>query len=266
MYFLYVDETGDPGDPNRVGNPGSKDYTLGVFMISPDQWASAHNKLVAFRRQLRSSFRIPMKTEIKANHLVSGGGLLNSLHLSDSQRRYIFSQHLRMIGAVSGQAFAIHVDKRDLMRRDAQFDASAKAWELLFQRLARTYTGFNPPNLTPFHVSHDEGQNAIIRKHARKARRYLTAGQMYGPSTVRLPTDWLIDDPVPRNSQDSLFIQLADLVAWAASRTVIPPLGRRALAVAPQWNRHIGAAAFAPVNAQARQTNPQAPVGIVIYK
>lgn len=266
MLFAYVDETGDPGTPLGA-TPGSRDYTLGILLISDSNWSRALDAAVDFRRRLRSTFGIPMRAEIKAHYLVKNGGWFKGKGLSPKQRKYIFSQHLRLVEPMQADAFAVHVDKRTLMDptvpQTGSRDPQERSWEALFQRLSLTYQR-RSATPTPIHLSHDQGNDATIRLLARKARRYLMAGQAFSPSPVRLPSGWLIDDPVPRNSAESYFIQIADMVAWTASRTLISPgsSGRR---VMPSWTS-LGNGCYSVVNQLAVRRDPAVPPGIVIIK
>jgi hypothetical protein len=110
---------------------------------------------------------------------------------------------------------------------------------------------------------HDEGDTAAIRKLARKSRRAAIAGSRFGTGHLNVPFNLLIDDPAPRNSAQSYFIQLADLCAYAAFRRIHPPPSHRG-AVCPQqtWDE-LGTAIFGDVNALARGTGTGDPVGIV---
>ncbi|MGZ6644274.1 MAG: DUF3800 domain-containing protein [Solirubrobacteraceae bacterium] len=91
------------------------------------------------------------------------------------------------------------------------------AWEYLLQRLERSFRGTEVP------VVHDEGDELAVRKRARKARRAGTAGSAFGTGVLNVPFANLLDDPVPRNSTQSYFLQLADLNAYAAFRRKYPP-------------------------------------------
>lgn len=262
MLFVYADETGDPGTPFGQ-HPGSNDYTLGIVMVPEVAWTLALDELMALRRSLRQAFGLPLAAEVKATYLVNNGGWFKGRGLSLNQRRYIFARHLDVVSRFDGHAFAVSVDKRSLMAPSlATVDPRAMAWETLFQRLAKTYQHYQKNAKTPMHLSHDQGEDAAIRKEARKARRYLTSGQAYGNPTVRLPTGWLIDDPVPRLSHESYLIQLADLIAWTASRTLHRP-GRKAHKINPGWQR-LGSAIFEPANRYAVGRVPGAIPGIVV--
>jgi len=72
-------------------------------------------------------------------------------------------------------------------------------------------------------IVHDEGENLRIRKLARWSRRRLSAGSMTGPGSRHVPFSTLIDDPFPKASHESYFLQLADLVAYSAFRRIYAP-------------------------------------------
>ncbi len=72
-------------------------------------------------------------------------------------------------------------------------------------------------------VVHDEGNAKAVRALARKARRAGGAGSIGGGGYLQRPFDRLLDDPVPRDSSQSYFVQFADLAAYAAFRRLYPP-------------------------------------------
>lgn len=171
-----------------------------------------------------------MGAELKANYLIRNSGPLRSLgrQLTPAERSLIYRAHLRMIDSLGGRAFSVVVDKR-LGTRSAQENFQA-AWETLLGRLERTSAHEND---VPVLVVHDDGENDAIRKVARKMRRHHTPGKMYGGGSFSLPLKTLIEDPVPRSSQNSYFVQSADLLAYAGWRTYVPP-GPSVQAVVPQ--------------------------------
>lgn len=252
MLLAYVDETGDTG-PLTKG--GSLTYALGCVLLDADDWPASFDEMVSFRRRLREKFGVLLRHEIKANYLLRSGGDLRDLNLSPGQRSLIFRAHLRALAGVKARAFAVVVDKRpkDLSGL-AVFDL---AWEGLLQRLERT----SFYEKCTFMIVHDEGENDRVRKAVRRARRHLTAGSKYTTGTLVNPARSIVDDPMPRQSQHSLFIQQADLVAYAAFRNIIAP-GAGIAKVCPQdmW-LELGSACHTAVN----KLNGGTP-GIVVRK
>lgn len=240
--IAYVDETGDTGDASKKG--ASSHYALGCVILDSSDWSVAFDKLVSMRRWISATYGIPTRAEIKANYLIRGNGPLRDLGLSLPQRKSIYEHHLHHLTAIKSRAFSVVIDKQ---RHNVHGQACLElAWETLLQRLERTSAseGFN------FAIHHDAGENDAIRKLVRRSRRFLTAGSntQYGVGSRQFQVKQLIDDPVPKDSSQSYFIQLADLVAYAGWRWVVAP-GSNIQRIVPQstWGQ-IGGARLTKVN------------------
>lgn len=241
MYLAYVDDSGN------IGFPGSKTYTLGCVLVPADAWPALFDEVIEFRRFLFRSFGVPVRAEIKASYLLSNKGAFRRLRLSEAARFAIYRQSMRLLPKLELNAFAIVIDKRRLSARPGNLNPREVAWEYLLQRIERL-TVKKPLGPTMAMVVHDEGDAAIIRKLARRARRIGTAGSAFGTGSLSVPLTRLVDDPVPRNSTQSYFVQFADLSAYAAFRRLYPPPTRR-VQIVPQgmWDE-LGDARFAPVS------------------
>lgn len=237
MLLAYVDESGDIG---RSG--GTKTYTLGCVMVKHDQWLPIFDRLINYRRHLRDRHGFPVRAELKANYLLQNNGPhLKERPLSEEARFSIYRQTMRLVPKLGLDAFAVVIEKA---KADAKYPGRPYediAWEWLMQRLERR------ANFEKEHVLliHDEGDATTVRKIARKARRAGTAGTATG--VVAVPFKRLIDDPVPRDSRQSYFLQLADLAAYAAFRRLYPPPPRRKQIVPEGMWDELGAARFKKV-------------------
>lgn len=241
MWLAYVDESGNSGY-----NPGaSKTFTLACVLVPAERWPECFDALIAFRRLLRSQFGLPLRGEVKANALLRGNGSFRNLNLGEELRHVIYRQHMRVADKLDLKIFAVVIDKDKINNQDR--DPRDIAWEYLLQRLERLTTKSGVPAM----LVHDEGETALIRRLARKARRANVAGSRFGTGRLRLPARLLIDDPVPRDSRQSFFIQLADLSAFAAYRKLYPPPAHRGT-VCPRamWDQ-LGDARFTSANEQA---------------
>jgi hypothetical protein len=238
VYIAYVDDSGDDGVD------GSQSYVLACVMVEASRWAATFDQLISFRRWVKRQFGVPVRAELKANYLLRNGGPLRARPLKEAARRDLYRSFMRIPPKVGLTAFAVVVDKqRAQASSQARRAASDIAWEYLLQRLERR----SHYEQTEILVNHDEGDHIAIRKRARRARRAGTAGSAFGTGTLNVPFLRLLDDPVPRSSAQSYFVQLADLAAYAAFRRLYPP-PLRPVQIVPQgtWDE-LGAARFTPV-------------------
>jgi hypothetical protein len=215
MYLAYVDESGDPGPT------GSFSFALACILVPEEGWLGVLDELLAFRRFLRDRFGIPVRAELKAHTLIRGNGPLATLGLSDSVRRRIFRLHLGIQDGLQIRTLAVVIDKAAHYSLPDPSSPEHRAWEYLLQRLERQ-SHYTKQQMM---ILHDHGNDALIRALARKRRRYAVVSKRFGPGTFARPFRRLLDDPVPRDSQQSYFLQLADFAAYAAFRKIYPPQG-----------------------------------------
>jgi hypothetical protein len=246
VYLAYVDDSGDPGQH------GSQTYVLGCVLVESSHCASTFDQVIAFRRFVRARFGIPVRAEIKANYLLRNGGIFRQHPLSERARFHLYRGFMRLQPKLGMDAFAVVIDKATAFAGARSPDDVA--WEYLLQRLERSFQG------TEVLIIHDEGDALAVRARARKARRAGTAGSAFGTGVLSVPFRNLLDDPVPRKSTESYFLQMADLAAYAAFRQLYPP-PVRPVQIVPQtmWDE-LGAARLARVRNVVRFPGP---LGIV---
>lgn len=251
MYLAYIDESGSTGD---VAKGGSKSFTLGCLLVRSSRWSATFEAMLGYRRFLRKEFGIRLRDEIKANYLLHNGGAFRSLALSEPSRHAIYRGVLRLVPKIQAQACGVVVRKEFLQRGDPH----QWAWTFLLQRLERLATSSGAQVM----IVHDEGQADDVRRLARKARRAGTAGSAFGTGFVQRPFDRLVDDPVSRSSHQSIMLQVADLIAYAAFRRVYPAQSSRKHPVVTNamWDE-LGDARMAEVNQRSGGPSP----GIVAW-
>lgn len=236
MFMAYVDESGN------AGWNGSVSYTLGCVMLEDNAWPDAFDGLLEFRRWVRDRFGLLLRDEIKANYLIRNSGPFKRFNLGDNIRSDIYRQHLRVLSKIDTYAFAVVIRKEQMWNRDR--DPREIAWEFLLQRLERLSEQGDGPVM----LMHDEGEEAAVRALARKARRAGRAGSAFGTGSLSRPFRRLLDDPVPRRSDHSFFIQLADLVAYAGFRRAYPSTGKPGHICPPSMWNEIGTATYGAAN------------------
>ncbi len=216
--YSYIDESGDTG---FGAYKSSVTFTLGCLVVNSSRWAEVLDEYIAFRRRLKLKFGLPVRAEIKANYLLRGSGSLKELKLSPGERHLIFRGHVKFVAENPHlHVFAVVASKTG---RITGVDLFRQTWVRVLQRLQRTSESLGS---TTVQLIHDDGENDEIRKLARWARRQLSAGSRFGAGALSTPFTQLVEDPMPRDSQASFFIQISDLVAYAAYRRLNPGLAK----------------------------------------
>jgi hypothetical protein len=237
VYLAYIDESGSTGD---VAKGSSKSYVLGCVLVRASQWSEAFDGLMGYRQSLRATFGLQPRAEIKANHLLRNSGAFLKLSLTEAARYSLYRGMLRLCPRLHIQAFAIVVRKELCIGQDVH----DIAWILIFQTLQRLTTKQNEQVI----IFHDEGADRRIRTLAHASQLTGHPEEVFKGAAICAPFRGLVDYPVSRHSDDSLFLQLSDLVAYAAFRHVFPPPDRSVQIVPATMWEELGAAALAEVN------------------
>jgi hypothetical protein len=213
VYLAYVDESGN------VGRHGTRTLSLACVLTPAADWFETFDRLISFRRWLRERFGVPIRAELKANHILRNEGAFESLALPEGMRHVIYRQTMRLHHKIGLQTFAVLIDKEKLRKQRPTADPRDVAWEYLLQRLERASVG---PPLGPTYVglNHDAGESDVARRLARKARRAGTAG----------PGQW-----------DACGLLRAGRHAEGGARRGHPPVERVAAVLGRvQWRPHAG--------------------------
>lgn len=214
MLLAYVDESGDTG---LTSSPSSH-YALAAVLVPDSRWLDALDSVITFRRYLRQAYGLSLTVELKAQNLVRG--YRGQPALTPARRAAIYSAAMQFIARSDWpRVFAVVVNKSQIRNRDQKLVVFAHAWEFAIQR----FQLWSDSQDTQLMIFHDEGNDLLIRKQLRAMRRFHRVPSYYQPGqTLDATARRIIEDPSPRNSQGSYFVQLADLAAYAAVRAISP--------------------------------------------
>jgi hypothetical protein len=79
MYFMYVDESGDPG----MGNSPTQFFALSGLVLHELTWRTTLDRLVAFRRRMLEKFGLKLREEIHSAHFITKPGQLSRIKRND---------------------------------------------------------------------------------------------------------------------------------------------------------------------------------------
>jgi len=212
MFFAYVDESGDSG------YAGTGFFTLAVVLVRETDWLAALDRLVDMRRYLRTTWGVPARAELKANYLVHRKGPFKHLqHLGPKERldiyRFVMSAQ-RKLGFFT--TWAIYIDKTKILRQNR--DPRDFAWQFMIERL----DNFSHRQGELLKLFPDAGHGYFIRRKVRHMRRFHRVPSAFGQEQLAANSTRVVEDPSDRSSDESFFIQLADLNAYAAVNHINP--------------------------------------------
>jgi len=269
MYFSYIDESGDDGLPGS-----SPLFVLSGVYLQSLNWQQIFGQLQTFRRSLKVTHGLPVRTEIHAKPLLRGKKPYNTLLSTNLQRRRLQAKEIldrfcQQIATLPIKVINVVIIKDPYSLSIPLLDV---ATTFLIQRIENDLAPWdNPQNF--FIIITDPGREGRMRRTARRIRRYNPVPSHFGGAR-NIPIRSLIEDPLPKNSAQSYFIQMADFVAttvylYVQHRYLKLPIPKRIAQTLISNQPTPGKAiidwmdTLRPVfNTQASKTDPY---GVVIY-
>jgi len=209
MYLMYVDESGDPG---MNGSP-SRFFVLSGLVIHEASWRPFLDHVLEFRRRMKGAFGLRIREELHAAHLITTPGSLARIPRFD---RLTIIRHFADELAKFPQVSIINV----VVSKDGKpddFDVAEQAWRALLQRFENTLLRANFPGPSDSFqrglVIPDGAPLPRIVSLLRRLRHFNPVPSRFGPAR-NLPLVRVVEDPVFRDSAQSLIIQAADPAAF----------------------------------------------------
>jgi hypothetical protein len=204
MHLVYYDESGDDGFP---------EYAAPLFVLSaiygPAQdWKENFEIIAGFKRQLVKDCGLPFDVELHTRELILNKKPYAPLRLTGAQRLEIISRYCQMISQLTIRGITTAVIKPVIKAQ--KFDVLDRALSYSITRIERDLLSA-PQNR--FLVITDEGRVAKMRSTTRRLQKINYVPSQFGGTPLRREIHQMIEDPLPKDSKESYFIQLADLMA-----------------------------------------------------
>lgn len=213
MYICYIDESGDTGVSSQTIHSPTSWFVLNGFLIHESSWIAVLDALVNLRRNLRTTYGLPTRPELKGHDFRSGKGIFKNTGISLAQRMDIYRSIMNYQTGLQIRTFSVAIRKQQASVRG--WDIRYCAWTFLLQRLDT----FCRSKKSHCMIMPDEGHGFFIRQRVRSMKRFHHIPSHYGPGVLNLPVSRILEDPNNRRSQDSYFVQMADLNAYATLRS-----------------------------------------------
>lgn len=179
-------------------------------------WEDQLENIRDWRRELSRKFSVPVRKELKGSKFLSGRGRYRKggHQLTRARAATVYRKALKNIGFLAPRSIITVTGTSS-----SNLYGHSKLEALLYALLQRMRTACDKGDIAGM-IFFDEGHGEYRRLY-RKARVFLPTGSKLGgwasgSFSKNLPLHNFVKDGNIKDSKHSLFIQLADLVAYAA--------------------------------------------------
>jgi len=212
MHIAYCDEAAD-----RARTVAS------AVVVPEDAWRPAFTVIRDFRLSLRARYGIPLSYELHAHDLVAGKGTPGQ-RLQPLGRKVGAAIFLEAVDTLNSLGL-LGVYGISVSLINAQHKRPLRvAVTRLFQRIENNLIKIGAHGLIVYD-GQDNQHRTMARRILRRMNVYNPVPSIIYPNTWRnLPLQRIVGDPFPRDSAHDVFIQMADVMAFALLRQDCPPL------------------------------------------
>ena len=218
MFIAYYDESGDDGFPGS-----SPLFVLSAVYLHYLDWQNVYKEIIEFRQELKQNYGLPIKLEIHAKHLLLGKNPYRTLNLSESDRVSIIDLFCEKIAQLNLKVINVVINKNKLKSPSPNYDVLDNALRYSIQRIENDLKKIDPKR--KFIIITDEGRVGKMCSISRKIQRINFIPSKYEKRLYRQEIQSLIEDPLPKSSRESYFIQLSDLIAYIVYAHKLTELG-----------------------------------------
>lgn len=204
MHTVYYDEAGDDGYPKY----SSPLFVLSAVYFAASDWRENFDHLANFRRQLANDFNFPFKTEFHTHELLLNKRPYRKLNLTDAERVAILEKHCQLVSQLSLRVITTAVVKPWIS--SPSFNVLDRA---LSYSVNRIETDLSRHSHNRYLIITDEGRVAKMRSTTRRMQRINFVPSRFEDRSYRRDIKHMIEDPLPKDSKQSYFIQVADMIA-----------------------------------------------------
>jgi len=208
MYLAYLDESGDDGFPEY----SSKLFVLTALYFVHHTWRELFEANRVFRKELNSRYGLPPSLEMHTRPFLMGKKPYTNLGFTPASRVELIDRYCAFISDLEVRVVNVAIIKPRI--RFETYRVLDKAISYLVTRLANDLGSAGDKT---FMMLTDEGRVRALRRTTRRVQRYNPVPSLFNESPLRKEIRHLIEDPLPKDSAQSYFIQLADVVSCIVS-------------------------------------------------
>jgi len=210
MYIVYYDESGDDGVPGS-----SKLFLLSAVALHHQNWHDTYSQLQSFRSLLKAQHRIPIRTEFHTRPFLLNKNPYRDLSLSDDERLLILDKWCEFLGNQSALMITNVAINKTAVPSEGHYPVLDNAVTFSVQRIENTLKNTAPGE--KFLIITDDGRIGAMRKTTRRIQKVNFIPSKIDLRPYRQEISLMIEDPLPKKSAESYFIQVADLISYVVA-------------------------------------------------
>jgi hypothetical protein len=148
--------------------------------------------------------------EFHTKYFILNKNPYKKLQISDDDRLLIIELFCELISNLEISIINVVINKKNISSND--YNVLDNALKYSIQRIENDLNKIDP--LKKFMIITDQGRIGKMRMTARKIQRINFIPSKYNVKPYRREIKSLIEDPLQKDSKESYFIQLADLVSF----------------------------------------------------
>ena len=160
---------------------------------------------------MKTDFGIPVKLEFHTKPFILNKNPYQQLKLSEESRIKIIDYFCDLISALKIKILNVVIVKKLIKLKT--YNVMDKALTYSIQRIENDLNPRQHPE-NKFMILTDPGRVGKMRNTSRRLQRINYIPSKFGPDSYRREIQSLIEDPLEKESKESYFIQLCDLVAF----------------------------------------------------
>lgn len=204
MHLVYYDEAGDDGFPKY----SSPLFVMTACYLHHLQWRDTYAALCEMRRSLKRDYNVPVRMELHWKHFLLNKKPYRSFEIADADKLDIAGYVCDFLAGLNIQFINVCIVKP----RANTIAVLDTAFKFSIQRIENDLNPRRNPENT-FMIITDTGRVGKMRSTSRKIQRVNFIPSKFGPTSYRREIRALVEDPLPKDSKESHFIQACDLVA-----------------------------------------------------
>jgi hypothetical protein len=208
MYLAYYDESGDDGHPHT----SSPLFTLSVAYQHHLAWKDNYETVKKFKRQLAHDFPFPFHQELHTREFILNKKPYNQSNIADADRAHVIDLYCELCAQLDLKIINVVIVKSRFYK--SKVNVLDLALTFSVQRIENDLA---PIPQNRFMIVTDWGRVGKMRKTTRRVQKINFIPSKFGPTPRRQEIQKLIEDPLPKDSSESYFLQVADLSACVVS-------------------------------------------------